>query len=165
MSVCLSGGTGDILQSFSTDLDGQIDHLSTVVFGVNNYNFAQERTTVEDQFTSVKNTIDNYGTGKIPDFSPTSTDGSAQISFFNTISDKTAYTSACAPGSFSVFYTDVWVPSTSVNYTNLVSCLSKVSITSADCPSGMDTGCSFSRCLDSFDFLVGYNGGGGAAQL
>ena len=29
----------------------------------------------------------------------------------------------------------------------------------------MDTSCSFSRCLDSFDFIVAYNGAGGTAQL
>ena len=164
-SVCLSGGNGDIVNSLHVDIDGQLNHLTTSVFGVSNYNFTQQRATVESQFTSVKNTIDNYGTGKIPDFDTTSSFGSQQLSAFNTINSKTAYTTVCPPGSFSVFYTDVWVPSTNPTYTNLVSCLTKVSITTTDCPSGLATACAFSRCLDAFDFIVAYNGGGGTAQL
>lgn len=45
-SVCLSGGDGDIINSLHVDIDAQINHLTTSVFGVNNYNFTQERATV-----------------------------------------------------------------------------------------------------------------------
>ena len=40
-SVCLSGGNGDIVNSLHVDIDGQLNHLTTSVFGVSNYNFTQ----------------------------------------------------------------------------------------------------------------------------
>ena len=110
----------------STSLNGQIDHLSTCVFNTANYNFSNRIQGVNDVFNGVKTTVNNYGQGKIPDFDISSTYGSGQISFFNTINSKTAYNVSCPQGSYTIFYTDVWVPSTSNQYQNYVDCLTKV---------------------------------------
>ena len=112
----------------NADLNAQLDHLTTAIFDTVKYNFTNQNDVINTAFNSVENSINNYGTGKIPDFSTTSTYGAGQISYFNRISEKTVYESSCPPGSYSVFYTDVWVPSTSQQFTDEVSCQSKVTI-------------------------------------
>lgn len=78
-SVCLEGEDGDIMKEMSADLDAQLGHLTTAIFDTVNYNFTNKSSVTNTAFNSVENTINNYGTGKIPDYSTTSTYGADQI--------------------------------------------------------------------------------------
>ena len=98
--------------------------------------------------------------GHIPDFDVTSTNGKLQIDSFNNIASKSLFSSTCPSGSYSDFYTDVWVPGLG-GYQNYVSCRNKLSIDNTTC--GIDitdtapAKCPTSRCIDAFSIIGAYS--------
>ncbi len=90
----------------------------------------------------------------------TSTNGKLQITSFNSIASKSAFTATCTSGSYVDFYTDVWVPGTG-DYQNYVSCINKLTIDNTTC--GLDitdtapAKCPTSRCIDAFSIIGTYS--------
>jgi hypothetical protein len=111
--------------------------------------------------------IDNTGLGHVPDFDVTTSDGMDQIAYFNTVANKSLFTSSCPNSSYPVFYQDAWVPGLSSTYQNLVSCQNKLSQDATVCTAGIAdlSTCPSSRCIDSFSIISSYSRAGTLVTL
>lgn len=163
---CFGGNYGFMTQVNPT-LQGYLSQLQTSVFGSYKYSFTSMTSTLNTSITTMQTSIDNIGLGHLPDFDVTTASGQAQISNFNAIADKSAFSASCPSSSFSIFYQDVWVPGLSNTYQSYVSCLNKVGIDNTTCTTGIDdtTTCPFSRCIDAFSIISTYYRGGNIATI
>ncbi len=111
--------------------------------------------------------IDFAGLGRIPDFDVTTTNGLSEISYFNTVANKSAFSASCPSSTHTLFYQDAWVPGVSSTYQSLVSCQNKVSIDSTVCTTGIGNValCSTSRCIDTFSIISLYYRNGTLSNL
>jgi hypothetical protein len=151
------GGTNNFMTVVNPTLQGYISQLKTSVFGTNQYDFTTMTSTLNTKVTNMQTAINDIGLGHLPDFDITTTDGQAQISNFNSIANKSIFTTSCPPSSFSIFYQDVWVPGLSTTYQASVNCLNKVGIDNTTCPAGIAApGCPNSRCIDAFSIISSY---------
>lgn len=162
---CFGGNNGFML-NINPTLQGYISQLKTSVFDSYQYDFTGMTTKVNSQVTTMQTKIDDIGLGHLPDFDMTTPDGIAQISNFNAIASKTAFTS-CPASSFTIFHQDVWVPGLSSTYQSAVSCLNKVGIDNTTCTTGIaNTGtCPNSRCIDAFSIISTYYRNGNIANI
>lgn len=115
-------------------------------------------STLSTQLNTLQTTINNIGLGHLPDFDTTTTNGNAQIDDFNTIANKSLYTSSCPQSSFTSFYQDAWVPGLSSSYQSLVGCQDKVGVDNSTCGSDLTNiaNCPYSRCIDAFSLISTY---------
>ena len=119
-------------------------------------------TNINTKLTALSTEIDNTGLGHIPDFDVTTANGQTQISYFNTVADKSVFSATCPSGSFNIFWQDVWVPGHSTTYQTSVGCQGKVTQDATTCSSGIGSvgTCPSSRCMDSFSIISWYYRGG-----
>jgi hypothetical protein len=146
-------------------LRGNLDNLQKAVSSAKLYDFTGLNNNITNQLSTMKNTIDDCGYGRVPDYDVTSLLGKEQINRFNKISNHSLFTTSCPSSSFTSFYTDIWVPSISAASQTYVSCDPKVGIDSTVCTSGLITGCPYSRCLDTFSLMDWYNRGGTTGNI
>lgn len=52
--------------------------------------------TFSSKLNTLQTTINNIGLGHLPDFDTATANGKAQVDAFNTIANKSLYTSSCA---------------------------------------------------------------------
>ena len=122
------------------------------------YDFTSMTTNLNTKVSNLGTAIDDAGFGNVPDFDTSSTEGAAEIAYFNQVAEKSLYTVTCPEASYSVFYTDVWVPGVSMTYQSYVSCRDKVSIDNSTCTNGIDNvaTCPTSRCINTFSIISDY---------
>lgn len=73
-----------------------------------------------------------------------------------TIANKNYFSVTCPSASYSVFYTDVWVPGLSSTYQSYVDCGGKISVDATTCTTMLTGVCPTSHCLDTFSILSSY---------
>ena len=152
------GGTNKFMTAVNPTLQGYISQLETAVFNSYQYDFTTMTNTFSTKLNTLQTTINNIGLGHLPDFDTSTTNGMSQIDAFNTIANKSLYTSSCVQSSFTSFYQDAWVPGVSSSYQALVGCQDKVSIDNTTCGSDITNtaNCPYSRCLDAFSLISAY---------
>ena len=111
--------------------------------------------------------IDNIGLGHKPDFETNTSNGQTQIAYFNTVADKTLFTTSCPSSSSSLFYQDVWVPGHSAEYQSLVGCQGKIEQNATTCNTSISnvSTCPSSRCIHTFSIISWYYRGGNINSL
>ena len=152
------GGTNDFLTVTEPTLSGYVSQLKTSVFNSYQYNFTDFTTNINSKLTTMSTAIDNAGLGNLPDFDTTTSNAQTQMTFFNSVADKTYFTTSCPSSSFSLFYQDAWVPGHSTTYQGLVGCQGKVPQDATTCTSGISltTTCPSSRCMNTFSIISYY---------
>lgn len=161
------GGTNDFITMVDPTLSGYITNLKTSIFNTNLYNFTEFTTNINSKLTSMSTLIDYAGLGRMPDFDVTTSNGLAEVSFFNTVANKSLFSTSCPNSSYSVFYQDAWVPGVSSTYQALVSCQNKVAEDATVCTTGISSvvNCPSSRCIDTFSIISLYHRNGTSANL
>lgn len=152
------GGSNDFITMTDPTLSGYFSNLKTSVFNSKLYNFTDLTNNLNTKLTSMSTLIDFAGLGRMPDFDVTTANGQAEISFFNTVVNKSLISSSCPSASYPILYQDAWVPGVSSTYQSLVSCQNKVSQDATVCTSGIQNvaNCPSSRCMDSFSIISWY---------
>lgn len=161
------GGTNDFITTADPALSGYFNNLKTSIFNSKLYNFTDLTANIDSKLTSMSTIIDFTGLGRIPDFDVTTSNGQAEMAFFNTVANKSLFPSSCPSGSYIIFYQDAWVPGISSTYQSLVSCQNKVPQDATVCTTGIQSvaNCPSSRCIDSFSIISWYYRGGTLANL
>lgn len=68
ISVCLPGGSGDILSKLGADLTDSLDGLSDAMTGMDSFGEQDFSSQVRSSWKTLKDTVENYHTGKVLDF-------------------------------------------------------------------------------------------------
>ncbi len=160
------GGNNGFMTIINPTLQSYLSQLKTSVFGTKQYDFTTLTTSLNTKITTMQTIIEDVGLGHIPDFDIATSDGQTQISNFNSIANKSVFSSSCPSSSYTIFYQDVWVPGVSTTYQASVDCLNKVSIDNTTCTGGIAApSCPTSRCIDSFSIISDYYRTGSIASI
>jgi hypothetical protein len=148
-------------------LQSYISQLQTSVFNSYQYDFTTATANLSSQITAMQTSIDNMGLGHLPDFDITTANGQTQIDNFNSIANKSAFSTNCPSSSYTIFYQDVWVPGLSSTYQASVNCLNKVGMDNTTCTGslGNTASCPYSRCIDTFSIISKYYRTGNIANI
>ena len=161
------GGSNDFITMIDPTLSGYFSNLKTSIFNSKLYNFTDLRSNLDSKLTTMSTLIDFVGLGRIPDFDVTTANGLSEMSYFNTVANKSLFSTSCPSSTYSVFYQDAWVPGVSSTYQSLVSCQNKVSEDATVCTTGIGnvSTCPTSRCIDTFSIISLYYRNGTIGNL
>ena len=161
------GGTNDFITTTNPTLSGYFSNLKVAIFNSKLYNFTDLTTNINTKLTTMSTIIDFTGLGHIPDFDVTTANGQAELAYFNSVANKSLFTTSCPSSSYPVFYQDAWVPGVSSAYQTFVPCQNKVSQDATVCTTGISNtaNCPSSRCINSFSIISQYYRGNNLASL
>lgn len=151
LTVCLPGGTGDLLNQIQGVNLTAINGLTAAVNSLRAFDVSLLQTGVQTSLNTLDSFIDQYYYTDLYDF--TATSGSGDKNFMAKIANPANY--ACAVNSFS---SDSWVPST--RQSDIACSTTSSYASSTECPTsaaiqgGRATSASCFGCMDSMKVLL-----------
>ena len=148
-SVCLSGGTGNLINEIGGDTTSTLTSLQTVISDMNSFNATSLSNDLGTQFTSLKTLMNNYEQVIAFDFS-----SSSDENILRSVANRSSY-SGCSAGTFT---SDSWIPTV----TGTISCsVGGSGITTTECSTqghiqASTNGCT--GCLDTSSILASVSG-------